>query len=111
MRKDRRSSHAVEPAIKVAVYGAGATGGYLGAKLALARVNTTLIARGPHLEAMRRNAVRLLTGGEELVAHPMCTENPREAGPQDFVIITLEAHSVPRSWMPCSRCSDPKPPW
>ncbi len=82
--------------MKVAIYGAGATGGYLGAKLALARVNTTLIARGPHLEAMRRDGVRLLTGGEELVAHPMCTESPREAGPQDFVIITLKAHSVPR---------------
>ena len=82
--------------MKVAIYGAGATGGYLGAKLSLAQVNTTLIARGPHLEAMRRDGVRLLTGGEELVAHPMCTQNPREAGPQDFVIITLKAHSVPK---------------
>ncbi|MYA11129.1 MAG: oxidoreductase, partial [Gemmatimonadetes bacterium] len=81
--------------MKVAIYGAGATGGYLGVKLALAGVDTTLIARGPHLEAMRRGGVRLLIEGEELVAHPSCTGDPAEAGPQDFVIITLKAHSTP----------------
>ena len=82
--------------MKVAIYGAGATGGYLGAKLALAGVDTTLIARGPHLEAMQRNGVRLLIDGGELVAYPFCTDDPAEAGPHDFVIITLKAHSVTR---------------
>ncbi len=82
--------------MKVAIYGAGATGGYLGVKLALAGVDTTLIARGPHLEAMRRDGVRLLIEGEELVARPCCTGDPTEAGPQDFVIVTLKAHSVPK---------------
>ncbi|MDE2679368.1 MAG: 2-dehydropantoate 2-reductase [Gemmatimonadota bacterium] len=81
--------------MKVAIYGAGATGGYLGVKLALAGVDTTLIARGPHLEAMRRGGVRLLIDDEELVAHPFCTGDPTEAGAQDFVIITLKAHSTP----------------
>ena len=80
--------------MKVAIYGAGATGGYLGVKLALAGVDTTLIARGPHLEAMQKNGARLLIDGEELVARPFCTEDPAEAGPQDFVIITLKAHST-----------------
>ena len=82
--------------MKVAIYGAGATGGYLGAKLALSGVDTTLIARGPHLEAMRWGGVRLLTADEELVAHPLCTDDPAEAGPQDFVIVALKAHSVPK---------------
>ena len=80
--------------MKVAIYGAGATGGYLGVKLALAGVDTTLIARGPHLEAMQKNGARLLIEGEELVARPFCTGDPAEAGPQDFVIITLKAHST-----------------
>ena len=80
--------------MKVAIYGAGATGGYLGAKLALAGVDTTLIARGPHLEAMQRRGVRLLIDGDEIVAHPFCTDDPAEAGPHDFVIITLKAHSA-----------------
>ncbi len=82
--------------MKVAIYGAGATGGYLGAKLALAGVDTTLIARGPHLEAMQRDGVRLLINGDELVARPFCTDDPAEAGPHDFVIITLKAHSATR---------------
>ncbi|MXX73620.1 MAG: 2-dehydropantoate 2-reductase [Gemmatimonadetes bacterium] len=82
--------------MKIAIYGAGATGGYLGVKLALAGVDTTLIARGPHLEAMQRDGARLLIDGDELVARPLCTEDPAEAGPQDYVIITLKAHSAPR---------------
>ncbi|MYJ11040.1 MAG: 2-dehydropantoate 2-reductase [Gemmatimonadetes bacterium] len=82
--------------MKIAIYGAGATGGYLGVKLALAGVDTTLIARGPHLEAMQRHGARLLIDGDELVARPFCTEDPAEAGPQDYVIITLKAHSAPR---------------
>ena len=97
--------------MRVAIYGAGATGGYLGAKLALAGADTTLIARGPHLEAMQRDGVRLLTEGEELLARPLCTEDPAEAGPQDFVIVTLKAHSTPAWSTPCSRCWDPTPPW
>ena len=82
--------------MKVAIYGAGATGGYLGVKLALAGVDTTLIARGPHLEAMQKGGARLLIDGDELVAHPFCTDDPAQAGPQDFVIITLKTHSAPR---------------
>ena len=82
--------------MKIAIYGAGATGGYLGAKLALAGVDTTLIARGPHLEAMQRDGVRLRIDGDELVACPFCTDDPAEAGPHDFVIITLKAHSATR---------------
>ena len=82
--------------MRIAIYGAGAIGGYLGAQLALAGEDVTLIARGPHLEAMRRNGVRLLIGGEERVARPRCTDLPAEAGPQDYVIVTLKAHSAPR---------------
>ena len=82
--------------MRVAIYGAGATGGYLGVKLALAGVDTTLIARGPHLEAMQRDGARLLIDGDELVARPFCTDDPAEAGPHDCVIVTLKAHSATR---------------
>lgn len=81
--------------MKICVYGAGAIGGYLGAELALSGADVTLIARGPHLAAMKENGVRLLTDGEERVAHPLCTDDPAEVGPQDYVIVTLKAHSVP----------------
>ena len=82
--------------MKICIYGAGAIGGYLGVQLALAGEDVTLIARGPHLEAMQKNGVKLLIDGEERVAHPRCTDDPSEAGPQDCVIVTLKAHSAPR---------------
>lgn len=81
--------------MKICVYGAGAIGGYLGAQLALSGADVTLIARGPHLAAMKEHGVRLQIDGEERVAHPVCTDDPAEVGPQDYVIITLKAHSVP----------------
>lgn len=81
--------------MRICIFGAGAVGGYLGVDLALAGVDVSLIARGPHLEAMQKNGVRLLIDGEERVANPTATSDPAEVGPQDVVIITLKAHSVP----------------
>lgn len=81
--------------MKICIYGAGAIGGYLGVQLSLAGEDVTLIARGPHLDAMRTRGVKLLIGDEERVARPLCTDDPSTVGPQDYVIITLKAHSVP----------------
>ncbi|MFQ5631937.1 MAG: 2-dehydropantoate 2-reductase, partial [bacterium] len=67
---------------------------FLGAKLALAGYDVTLIARGPHLEAMRKNGLTLIIGEEKKTARVSCTDDPATAGPQDYVIITLKAHSV-----------------
>ncbi len=82
--------------MKICIYGAGAIGGYLGAGLSMASEEVTLIARGPHLAAMKANGLKLLSGGEEHVCHPVCTDDPAEAGPQDVVIIGLKAHSLPK---------------
>ena len=81
--------------MKIAIFGAGAMGGYLGALLHRAGEEVTLIARGPHLAAMRQHGLTLRLGGEEIVTQPRCTDDPTEIGPQDCVIITLKAHSVP----------------
>ncbi len=81
--------------MRICIYGAGAIGAWLGVQLELAGEEVTLIARGPHLAAMQKNGVKLLIGGEERIAHPKCVEDPREAGPQDYVIVTLKAHSFP----------------
>ena len=81
--------------MKICIYGAGAIGGFLGVQLSLAGEDVTLIARGPHLEAMQKNGVRLRIGGEERIAHPRCTSDPTEVGEQDLVIVTLKAHSAP----------------
>ncbi|MFT5486623.1 MAG: 2-dehydropantoate 2-reductase, partial [Alphaproteobacteria bacterium] len=81
--------------MKICIYGAGAIGGYLGAGLALNGADVTLIARGPHLAAMQENGLKLIKDGEERVARVTATDDPAEAGPQDYVIVTLKAHSVP----------------
>ena len=80
--------------MKICIYGAGAIGGYLGAELARAGCEVTLIARGAHLEAMRRDGLTLLISNERRVAQVRCTDDPAAVGAQDYVILTLKAHSV-----------------
>ncbi|MEX0852612.1 MAG: 2-dehydropantoate 2-reductase [Bauldia sp.] len=81
--------------MRVAVFGAGAIGGYLAAKLAAAgRTELALVARGPHLEAIREHGLRLIENGTE-TAHPVAAGDDGAAfGIQDFVLLTLKAHSV-----------------
>ncbi|HXM57445.1 MAG TPA: 2-dehydropantoate 2-reductase [Candidatus Dormibacteraeota bacterium] len=81
--------------MKFAVLGAGATGGYLGAKLADAGYDVTLIARGAHLRAMQANGVRVIEpDGGELVARPGCTDRIEAAGEADTTFVTLKAHGL-----------------
>lgn len=81
--------------MKICIYGAGAIGGLLGAEMAMAGSDVSLIARGPHLEAMQANGLTLIKDGQTQQAQVTATDNPADVGPQDFVIITLKAHSVP----------------
>lgn len=83
-------------AMKICIFGAGAIGGLMGAKLAAkGDVDVTFIARGPHLAAMRENGMKLISEGVEQIVHPRCVESAEEAGPQDYVLVTLKAHSLP----------------
>jgi 2-dehydropantoate 2-reductase len=81
--------------LKLAVYGAGAIGGLLGARLAAAGVEVGLIARGAHLAAIRERGLELRHAGDSLTVHPAATDDPAGLGPQDYVILTLKAHQVP----------------
>jgi 2-dehydropantoate 2-reductase len=82
--------------MKICIFGAGAIGGLMGAKLAAkGDVDVTFIARGPHLAAMRAQGVKLISEGTEQIVHPRCVESAEEAGPQDYVLVTLKAHSLP----------------
>ncbi len=83
--------------MKIAIVGAGAIGGYLGAKLALAGEAVTFIARNQNLAAINARGFRLqLEGGTSLHASNVrAVQHMREAGPQDAVLITLKAHQLP----------------
>jgi len=82
--------------MRICIYGAGAIGGYLGAMLSKTEVELSLIARGPHLQAMQENGLKLLTEEGESIYHLNCTDSPESLPPQDYVIVTLKAHSVPK---------------
>jgi 2-dehydropantoate 2-reductase len=80
--------------MKIAIYGAGAIGGFLGVKLAQAGAEVTMIARGPHLAAMRERGVTLVSGTDRVTLPLRCIGDPGAAGPQDYVFITLKAHAL-----------------
>ena len=81
--------------MKICIFGAGAIGGYMGVKLAQIGKDVSLVARGPHLEAMKKNGLRLIEGESDLTVPVEASENPEDLGFQDYLIITLKAHSVP----------------
>lgn len=82
--------------MKIAIIGAGAIGGYVGVKLALAGEDVTFMVRGANLEAIRKNGMKLIMhDGTELVAtNVKATNNYDEPGPQDMVILAMKAHQV-----------------
>ena len=93
---------------RVAIFGAGAIGGLVGARLALAGADVTVVARGPHLAAMRERGLKLISGGETQVVPVRAVGDPAEAGPQDYVIVTLKAHSLPGAAPAIARLMGPE---
>ncbi|MBP0615208.1 2-dehydropantoate 2-reductase [Jiella mangrovi] len=82
--------------MKVAIFGAGAIGGLIGARLAeRTDAEIGLVARGPHLKAMQENGLTVRAEDGETTVKVRACEDPAELGPQDYVIIALKAHSVP----------------
>lgn len=63
--------------------------------LAEAGLDVSLVARGPHLEAIRADGLTLLHEGNKRCARIRATDRPAELGAQDMVIVTLKAHSIP----------------
>lgn len=78
----------------ICVFGAGAIGGLMAAKLEMAGTPVTVVARGPHYEAMRAKGLVLKSEGTETVTKPKVVTDPREIGPQDYLVLTLKAHSL-----------------
>lgn len=83
--------------MRICIFGAGAIGGYLAVELSLAGQEVSAVARGAHLDAMRRGGLRLRVGGHERVARFPVSDDPAELGPQDYVICALKAHQAHES--------------
>lgn len=81
--------------MKICAVGAGGIGGLLAARLAHSGQEVTVIARGPHLAAIRANGLKLFEeDGSEKVAHIRATDKIAEAGTQDLVILGMKAHQL-----------------
>jgi 2-dehydropantoate 2-reductase len=81
--------------MRICIFGAGAIGGFLGAKLAAAGAEVVLVARGPHLAAIQARGLTLVEDGRATTHRLRATADAATLGPQDYVILTLKAHAVP----------------
>ena len=84
------------PPHKVCIYGAGAIGSWLGAGLAQAGSDVSMVARGATLEALRQHGLRLQAGDQPVRATPVqASSHPAELGVQDLVVIAVKAPALP----------------
>ena len=81
--------------MRICVYGAGSVGGYLAGFLARSDAEVSVVARGAHLEAIRANGLTVETPDQTMVSKVAASDNPEELGPQDAVIVTVKAPSLP----------------
>src|SRR6266581_2956061 len=82
--------------MKIAIIGAGAIGGYVGVKLALAGEDVSFIVRGANLDAIRQDGMKLVMsdGSEHVASKVKATNDYAAAGAQDMVILAMKAHQV-----------------
>jgi 2-dehydropantoate 2-reductase len=80
--------------MKICVFGAGAVGGHLAAKLSASGQDVSVVARGAHLAAMQENGVKLLHGGKTILGRVRAAARSAELGAQDAVLVTLKANML-----------------
>jgi 2-dehydropantoate 2-reductase len=80
--------------VKIVIAGAGAIGGYIGAKLATAGADVVLVARGPHLRAMQDRGLRVLSPDGDFEVKPQVTGDMATIGPSDVVFLGVKAHGL-----------------
>jgi 2-dehydropantoate 2-reductase len=81
--------------VRFAILGSGAIGSYLGAALSRGGSDVVLIARGPQLEALQRNGVRVLSERGDFEARVPATDDLEAVRDADVVVIGLKAYSIP----------------
>jgi len=80
--------------MRICIFGAGAVGGHMAAKLAAQGHDVSVVARGAHLEAIRKHGLKLLQGGKTIVGRVRAAERAQELGPQEAVFVALKANGL-----------------
>jgi 2-dehydropantoate 2-reductase len=81
--------------LRICVFGAGAIGGYIAGLLAEAGLDVSVVVRGAHLEAIRRDGLVVEVDGRTVHARPRASDDPATLGVQDAVLVTVKAPSLP----------------
>ena len=82
--------------MRIVIAGAGAIGGYIGARLARSGADVTLFARGPHLQAMSERGLRVKSPEGDFEVRPRVSGDLAGIGEADVVVLGVKAHSLPR---------------
>ena len=80
--------------MKIVVYGAGGVGGYFGGRLARAGADVHLVARGEHLDAIRRDGLRVESVHGDFEVDLPATDDPASIGPCDVVLVTVKSYDT-----------------
>ncbi len=80
-----------DQAMRIAVYGAGGVGGYFGGRLARAGIDVGLIARGPHLAALREHGLRVRSVKGDFAVRVPATDDPADLGSCDYVLFCVKS--------------------
>jgi 2-dehydropantoate 2-reductase len=80
--------------VRIAIAGAGAIGGYIGARLAKAGADVVLFARGPHLRAMQETGLRVVSPDGDFDVKPEAVGELSAIGHADVVILGVKAHGI-----------------
>src|SRR3954467_11020840 len=80
--------------MRICIFGAGAVGGHMAAKLAAGGHDVSVVARGAHLEAIKKNGLKLLHGGKTILGRVRAAQSANELGPQEAVFVTLKANGL-----------------
>ena len=80
---------------RICIFGAGAIGGYLAAALDTAGADVSLVARGPHLDSIRKDGLRFEKDGSLTTHHLQASNVPADLGQQDVVFLAVKAHGIP----------------
>jgi 2-dehydropantoate 2-reductase len=84
--------------MRIAIFGTGGIGGYFGGRLSQAGEDVVFIARGDHLQAMRKNGLRVDSPKGDFVLKPVkATDDPKEVGVVDMILVGVKAWQVPEA--------------
>jgi 2-dehydropantoate 2-reductase len=86
--------------MRICVFSASSVGGYLAGFLAQGWADLSVVARGAHLAAIRADDLHVETPDGSIAAHLPASDDPRELGSQDAVIVAGTSHLRPARWLP-----------